>query len=124
MQRPTTWRSAWRYSAADGVPFACEPRDVRREPARGGEQEVPGAAGRVDDGEPEQRLGRLLRVRRDGRCDDRLERAVEQHLHQAVGRVVAARGLARVALGLAAGGEGELRARPSVICGTSSRRLS
>ncbi len=30
MQRPTTWRSAWRYSAADGVPFACETGDVRR----------------------------------------------------------------------------------------------
>jgi hypothetical protein len=44
----------------------------------------------------------------DHSLNHRLERAVEQHLHEAVGRVVAARGLARVALGLASRREREL----------------
>src|SRR5690606_35052558 len=71
---------------------------------------VAGAAGGVDDGELEERSGGVLRVGRDGALDDGLEGAVEQDLNEAVGGVVAAAGLAGVALGLAAGEEGELAA--------------
>jgi hypothetical protein len=88
------------------------PGDVGGEAARRGEEEVPGAAGRIDDGEPSSASAGALpgvglaMVSRD----DGLQRAVEQHLHEAVGRVVAAGGLAGVALGLVARGEAERRA--------------
>ncbi len=68
-----------------------------------------GAAGGVDDGDGEQRLGGIVGLGLDA-VEHRVEGAVEQRLHQAVGRVVAAGGLALVALGLAALGEGEAAA--------------
>ena len=70
------------------------------------------AAGRVDDGEAEQRFDRSLWVLRDGVLDDGLEGTIEQYLHETVGGVVAAGGLARIALRLAASGKREL---PSVL---------
>src|SRR5690606_9669783 len=74
---------------------------------------MPRATRRINDGEAEQLLDRVSRVLGDGVGDDGLESAVEQHLHEAVGRVVAAGRLARVALGFASGGEGEL---PPILC--------
>ena len=77
-----------------------------------GEQKVARAAGRVHHRELEQGLGGLLAPGGvaaaaagdpgpgEGVGHYRFERRVEQHLHQAVGRVVAARGLAGVAAGL------------------------
>src|SRR5438128_1742801 len=73
---------------------------------------MPGAAGRIDDRQAKQRFDGLFGVLRDGGRDGRIKSAVEQQLHEAVGRVVTTGGLACVALGLTAGREGEL---PTVL---------
>jgi hypothetical protein len=101
-----------------GSPRACRspaPRDVRasRRAAASRKCPEPQAGSTIDS---RSSASTVLSGCGDGVLDDRLERAVEEHLNQAVGRVVAARGLAGVALGLAAGRERKLR--PSfVICG-------
>ncbi len=84
-------------------------REPGGDAARGREQEMAGAAGRIETVTREQRRRRVVGLGLDA-VEHRIERAVEQRLHQAVGRVVAAGGLARVALGLAAFGEGEAAA--------------
>jgi hypothetical protein len=121
---PTTCRSAWRYSAAEGVPLACSRATcaASRRAAASRKCPEPQAGSTMDS--VQQRLDRLARVRGDGVGDHRLERAVEQHLHEAVGRVVAAGGLAGVALGLAAVANANCASPSFVICGTSSSRLS
>jgi hypothetical protein len=96
---------------------------VRRERRAAASRKCPEPQAGSTIGELEQRLDRVAG------CfamvsDHRLERAVEEHLHQAVGRVVAARGLAGVALGLAARREAKAARPASAICGTSSSRLS
>ena len=74
-------------------------------------------------GDGEQRRGGIVGLGLDA-VEHRVEGAVEQRLHQAVGRVVAAGGLALVALGLGAP-SAKAKARPSsASCGVSSSRLS
>ena len=71
------------------------------------QQEVTRAAGRVDHGEPEQGLGRILRLGL-GPLQHRVEGGVKKRLNKAVRRVVGAGGLALVALLLGdIGGEDE-----------------
>ena len=93
-------------------------REPRGDPPRRREQEMAGAAGRIEHRDREQRRGRIVGLGLDA-VEHRVERAVEQRLHQAVGRVVAAAGLAGVALGLAAFGEGEAAA----VVGEARREL-
>ena len=71
---------------------------------RRAEKEVTGAAGRIDHRKLEYRLGSAFCF---GPGKHGLERAVEQGLNQAVGRIVAATRLARVSAGLCATGEAE-----------------
>ena len=68
-----------------------------------------GAAGGVDDGDAEQSLNLVVGLGFDA-IQHRVQGAIEQRLHQAVGRVVAAGGFALVAFGLVALGEGEAAA--------------
>ena len=79
-----------------------QPSDVARDAACRREEEVATAARRVDDRQVKERGDRVLRVLGDSAFDDGFERALEQHLHEAVGCVVAARELAGVARGLRA----------------------
>ena len=90
---------------------AAGPRagDARGNPPRGGQQEVAGAAGGIDDGDAEQSLDLVVRLGFHA-IQHRVEGAIEQRLHQAIGRVIAAGGLALVALGFVALGEAEAAA--------------
>ena len=75
-------------------------RQALGEPVGGGDEEVPGARGRVDDRELEDRpLGASRSLPRDRLVDDRVEGGVEQAVDQARRRVVGAGRLALVAGG-------------------------
>ena len=65
--------------------------------ARGGEQDVAGAAGNVGDAQVEQRLGGIGLLERVG--DQVVERMLDERLDEIVRRVVRAGGGALVALG-------------------------
>ncbi len=80
-----------------------QPGDFLGDAAGGCKEEVARTAGRVADAEFEQRLYRLPRVGGQRLRDHRVERALDQFLHQAVGRVIRAAELARIALGAAPG---------------------
>src|SRR5262249_43149373 len=97
-------------------------RHARRDPPRRREKEMAGAAGRVEHGNGKERRTRIVGLRLDA-VEQRVERGIEQRLHQAIRRVVAAGGLAGMALGLA----GSAKAKPcpsSMSRGVSSSRLS
>jgi hypothetical protein len=91
-----------------GISRRCRAHHVSCQPPGSAEQEVARAAGGVDDGELGQSARRLLRVGRDGVAHDRLERRIEQHLHQAIWRVVAAGAAPHPAGLLVAGSPAEL----------------
>ena len=97
MQRRAASRSAWRKSASEGVPLGADAGDARGDAPRRRQQEVARAAGRVDHGELQQGLGRVVCFRL-GPLQHRVEGRVEERLNQAVRRVVGAGGLALVAL--------------------------
>ena len=76
------------------------------------DQKVTGADGRIADLESEDGLLRFRsRLALDGLFDDGIERRVQQALHERVGRVVRARGLALIA-GNRSEGEDSLRRVP------------
>ncbi len=79
--------------------------DTDSDAACGREQEVAGAAGGIDDGDAEETLYLVVGFRLDA-IEYGIEGTIEQGLYQAVGRVVAARSLALVALGFVALGKG------------------
>ncbi len=81
-------------------------RHAGRDAARRRQQEMPGAAGGIEHRHRQQGIGRIVGFRLDP-VEHRIEGAVEQRLYEAVGGVVAAGRLARVAFGLAGFGEGE-----------------
>ena len=90
---------------ATGRTLGAQLRQMIGQPPGGGKQEVAAAAGRVADGDGQKRGfavggGEAL-------ADDRLQRGIQQFLHQRVGRVVAAAGLAGIALTLFGVGEVE-----------------
>lgn len=85
---------------------------MRRESARGGEEKVSRATGRIDNRQRKQRIDRIDRVLGNGFGDNRFERAVEQLLHETVRCVVATCRLAHIALRFTARGKSELASVP------------
>ena len=75
-------------------------RDAVGEPPRCREQEVPRAAGGVDDGQLQKCFDGVFGMRVDRAFDHRVEGAREEKLHQLVGCVVAACRLPRMASAL------------------------
>ena len=75
-------------------------RDLARHPPRGAEQEMPRSARRVDHLQVQDGASCFFRraAVRLGMVEHRIERTVEQRLDQAVGGIIAAAGLARIAL--------------------------
>ena len=82
---------------ARGHAFGADARETRGDAAGGGQQEVARAAGWVDDRKLQQSLGGIVRLG-FGLVKHGVEGGIEQRLHEAVGRVVGAGGLALVAL--------------------------
>ena len=66
--------------------------------AGGSQQKVTTATGRVAHGQVQQGVDRIARVGLHGLSNHRLQRALDEFLHQAVGRVVAAGEFAGIAL--------------------------
>ena len=91
---------------AAGRALRAQLRQTRGQPARRAQQEVAAAAGRVADGDGQQR-GLRVGGAMGALGDHRLQRGIQQFLHQRVGRVVAAAGLAGIAFGRICIGEAE-----------------
>ena len=79
------------------VSAGAQARHLGSQAPGGSEQEMAGTRCRVHDLETQQGLDRLLAVLLQGALDHRLQGRVDQLLHQAVGGVVAAGGLAGTA---------------------------
>ena len=88
-----------------------EPSDAVREPACRREQEVPGTARGIDDGEVQQCIDGTLGVGVDRAVDNRIERAAQENLNEFVRRVVATGGLPCMANALVRAREGERSGR-------------